>query len=174
MGQTKHANKQAEGKTRETYRQRDPYFILLVSKQLPSGQGLFPVPVPSVLGLPEPSATASHALSLCLSTDIDCRWDCRWRELLSLQRQPTDPKWQEGASWCFCAPGGPCTWECTCRNANRSWLCGDTAWDRANMNAISQTPSFKDENSEDEKHSGLGCQLGATWESLVLNFLALS
>lgn len=80
MGQNKHANKQAEGKTWETYRQRDPYFILLVSKQLPSGQGLFPVPVPSVLGLPgrttaQPSATASRALSLCLCADIDCRWD---------------------------------------------------------------------------------------------------
>lgn len=42
------------------------------------------------------------------------------------------------------------------------------------MNVISQTSSFKDENSEDEKHGGLGCQLRATWESLVLNFVALS
>lgn len=76
MGQNKPANKQAEGKDpKEKHEKHTDREILtsfsFISKQLPSGQGLFPVPVPSVLGLPgrtivEPSASASHVLSLCL------------------------------------------------------------------------------------------------------------
>lgn len=79
MGQSKQANKQAEGKDpKEKHEKHTDREILssfsVVSKQLPSGQGLFPVPVPSVFGLPgrttaKPSATASYALSLCLCTD---------------------------------------------------------------------------------------------------------
>lgn len=81
MGQNKPANKQAEGKDPKKKHEKHTEILTafsFISKQLPSGQGLFPVPVPSVLGLPgrtivEPSATASHALSLCLCADTDCR-----------------------------------------------------------------------------------------------------
>lgn len=156
MGQNKPANKQAEGKDPKEKHEKHTERSLLhpplsaSSSLVDRGCALCLSPLCWVY-------QAGLQSSLLLLQVTHCRY--AYAQTLTVGEtaalSPTDPKRQDGASWCLCSRHTMYL-GVHMLNANRSRFCGHTAWDKANMKVIGQTPSFKDENSKDEKSGGLG------------------